>query len=172
TYTLRFVLLDERGEPASAPVTAGEVALAGTPRVFSVPDGLTPAAVTFGEVVALRGFALRQAEDTLSVDIAWGAAAQMDTDYTYFVHLFDPATETIVAQIDSMPRAFTYPTSAWVEGEIVTETLTLDLSEVPPGSYRIAIGWYSDAGRLTPADAGGDPLPDGRVILDAVIAHD
>jgi hypothetical protein len=70
-----------------------------------------------------------------------------------------------------MPRGYTYPTSQWIGGEVITEIITLDLRNVPSGAYRIAIGWYDPTTviRLPAIDAAGATLPDGRVILPETI---
>jgi hypothetical protein len=53
-------------------------------------------------------------------------------DYKVFVHLFDPADEKIVAH--TMRRLEgRYPTSWWTTGEVVSETVALDLKGVRPG---------------------------------------
>jgi hypothetical protein len=50
----------------------------------------------------------------------------------------------------------------------LSESLPLDVSGVPPGSYRLALGRYDPLGaeRLVAVGADGRPLPGGRVILD------
>jgi len=76
-----------------------------------------------------------------------------------------------------MPRAWTYPTTWWVEGEVVSETVTLDISDradagaVPPGAYRLGVGWYDPAtlDRLPATGAAGQPHPHNRVTLDATV---
>jgi hypothetical protein len=93
----------------------------------------------------------------------------------YFVHLAEPSTGRPVAQLDTMPREFRYPTGLWVEDEVVVDETTLSLEDVPPGRYELAVGWYDpDTGqRLTAVDDAGEPQPDNRLILpdDVVIAE-
>ena len=68
-----------------------------------------------------------------------------------------------------MPLGFTYPTSLWIEDEIIAETLILDLNEVPAGDYQIAIGWYHpEQGRLF-ATESGTHLQEDRFILSEII---
>jgi hypothetical protein len=104
----------------------------------------------------------------LYLDVAWGALSDPAQDYTFFVHVFDPATEQIIAQIDSMPHAYSYPTSRWVAGEVVVDTLSLDLSDAPPGTYSVAVGWYDPNtwDRLAAVAGNGQSLPANRLILD------
>ena len=170
-YALVLRLLSETGEPLGRPYQAGTVRVEGRMREFDVPSLETPLEVTFGDQLKLWGYTLRQDGERLDLEIAWGALADPATDYKSFVHLFDPSSGQIVAQLDSMPRGYTYPTSRWVRGEVVTEILTLDLSDVPPGTYRIALGWYDPAtgDRLPALSSDGSPLPDARVVLEETI---
>jgi hypothetical protein len=67
-----------------------------------------------------------------------------------------------------MPHNNTYPTGLWVKGEVVTDTVTLTLADVPPGDYRVAVGWYdpnTPADRLPAFDANGKPLEVNRVVM-------
>jgi len=136
------------------------------PRTFSLPPLRHPLWVDFGGEVRLVGYDLEQGEDVLQLTLWWQALKTPRADYTVFVHLFDPATETIVAQNDAGPRGGTYPTSWWAEGEVVSETVTLPLSGVHAGEYRLAVGLYNRTLARLPATApDGQRLPDDRVIL-------
>jgi hypothetical protein len=123
--------------------------------------------VTFGEEVLLLGYDLAREGEELRLELHWQALQQMKADYKVFVHLFDPATETIVTQHDAMPRESRYPTSRWAKGEVVSDSIILALAEVPPGRYRLAVGVYDPAtmDRLSAVDADGRPVRDDRVVL-------
>jgi hypothetical protein len=145
-----------------------------TKRQFNVPKMQRELGVTFGREVLLLGYDLAREGEQLHLELHWQALQQMETDYKVFVHLFDPTTETIVTQHDAMPRDGRYPTSRWVEGEVVSDSIVLSLAEVPPGHYRLAVGVYDPetANRLPAVDAAGRPIPDDRVILVEVISVD
>ncbi len=136
-------------------------------RQFTVPDMRRELGVTFGGEVRLLGYDLDREGEDLHLELHWQALRQMETDYKVFVHLFDPTTEAIAIQHDAMPQEDRYPTSRWVEGEVVSDSITLSLAEVPPDQYRLAAGVYDPetADRLPAVDAAGHPVPDGRVIL-------
>ncbi len=138
---------------------------------FTLPEGVTPLAATFGAMIQLRGYTLDQAEEDLHLTLYWQALAPIPADYSHFVHLVDPATGVIVAQHDSMPRQNSYPTSQWAAGEIVADSLSLDLTGAPAGQYELVAGLYQNLGdsfpRLPAVDGQGRPWPNGRVLLVA-----
>jgi hypothetical protein len=122
----------------------------------------------FGDIIELAGYDLAQEAGTLRLTLHWQALAVPDRHYMLFVHLADPATGNPVTQIDTMPRAFTYPTGMWAAGEVISDEIELSLADVPPGQYELAIGWYTlddPSQRLPATDAAGHPLPDDRLVL-------
>ncbi|HZY41529.1 MAG TPA: hypothetical protein VFF59_05960, partial [Anaerolineae bacterium] len=137
-------------------------------RSFNVPPLTHPLMVTFGDQIRLLGYDLARDDRALTLNIAWQAQRKIDRNYRVFVHVFDLVTENIVAQSDTMPRNNAYPTSRWISGEVVTDTIGLSLIDVPPGSYRIAIGLFDAAGRL-PISGSGAEVANQRVVLDEVI---
>ncbi len=82
-----------------------------------------PLDAVFGDQIQLLGYDVKREGDVLKIDLAWKALRDITSNYKVFAHVFDPATETIVAQWDAMPRDNAYPTSRWIAGEVVTETL-------------------------------------------------
>jgi hypothetical protein len=133
--------------------------------LFPLPH---PLAVTYGDQIRLMGYEVARTDRTVTLNIAWQALRDIDQNYKVFVHVFDPATAKIVAQSDLMPRNNAYPTSRWIMGEVVTDTLALSLADAPPGSYRVAIGLFDEAGRL-PISGAGSEVANQRVVLDEVI---
>jgi len=140
------------------------------PRSFTLPRLENPLGVDFGGQVRLAGYDLEQ-DDSLRLTLWWQALQSPAGDYTVFVHLFDPETEEILVQNDAMPRGGAYPTSWWQAGEVVSETVTLPLTGVPPGRYRLAAGLYDRTGRLPAIGADGRHLPDDRLVLPAEIVR-
>lgn len=166
-YQLTLQLVTEEGDPVGDEYTAGQVSIGEIDRVFDVPPLEATLNATFGNTIILYGYTLQQGVESLTIDVAWGALVDPAADYKFFVHLYDPATEQIVSQIDAMPRGYIYPTSQWTAGEVIAEELVLDLSDVPPGNYWIALGWYDPVSgtRLTALNGQGETLPNDRVIL-------
>ncbi len=137
-------------------------------RNFTLPTMTNTLAVDYGDRIRLAGYEVVRANRTLTVNLTWQALRDVDQNYKVFVHVFDPATEKIVAQSDVMPRNNAYPTSRWIQGEVITDSIALSLADAPPGAYRIAIGLFDDTGRL-PISGSGAEVANQRVVLEDVI---
>ena len=166
-YTLTLRLGEEE------PWAAQTVIIRERARRYTLPEFETESGVVWGDLIELVGYDLGRGDDALELVLIWRALAAVPADYTVFVHLYDPATEAILAQSDAMPRGGTHPTSRWAPGEVVDETITLALAGVPAGDYRLAVGLYwvenGRYPRLPAVDASGEPLADGRAILPDAI---
>ena len=141
---------------------------------FALPEGLAPVDVTFGSstypFIALGGYRLERKADELQLTLYWRALDDVRFEYTRFVHLLD-ATGAIAAQADSAPAGDSYPTGQWVAGEVVADTITFDLSALPPGDYTLATGFYRPVEGFPRLDALGPngPLSDARALLPETI---
>jgi len=144
------------------------VEIEGRERSYATPTMQVKLDVSFGGQICLLGYDLSREEGELRLELHWQARQQMEGDYRVFVHLFDPATEEIVAQDDAMPRQNQYPTSWWAGGEVVSDEIILSLKDAPPGRYRLALGVYDPQtrDRLAAVGPDGAPVADNRVILD------
>jgi len=171
SYQLLLTLVDEQNQPVGNEVTLGQIEITGRPREFSVPPLQTQVGATFGDKLKLWGYDAERTNAELKLTLVWGALAAPGADYKYFVHLYNSADDTIAAQVDAMPHNFTYPTTLWVADEVVTDTVTLPLTNLSPGTYRLAVGWYdpNSLDRLPAFDAHGQPLDANRVILPLVV---
>lgn len=137
-------------------------------RNFTLPMLTNTLAVDYGDQIRLAGYEMAQADRTVTLNLAWLALRDIDRNYKVFVHVFDLATEKIVAQSDVMPRNNAYPTSRWLQGEVITDAITLSLTDAPAGAYHIAIGLFDESGRLPISGASAD-VANQRVVLDDVI---
>ena len=83
--------------------------------------------------------------------------------------MLPPASSRWTKRVKSpgAPAGDSYPTGQWQPGEVVADALTFDLSALPPGEYRVAVGFYAPTEGLPrlPATDGSGLLPDGRFIL-------
>jgi hypothetical protein len=147
--------------PLQAPFTARPY-----PRVFTPPALETPLEVDFAGEVRLIGYELEEDESDLRLTLWWQALQVPRADYTVFVHFFDPVTEEVPVQSDAQPRGGTYPTSWWLESEVVSDTVTLSMRGIPSGTYRLAVGLYDlTVTRLEATGSDGERIPNDRVIL-------
>jgi hypothetical protein len=169
-YTLQLSLIDEDQNLTTCTIPQG-LSIEERPRVFEAPDLASPRQARFGDQIQLLGYEhVLNADETLRLTLWWKALAEPVKDYKRFVHLYDAQTHTMIAQDDAMPRAWTYPTSWWAAGEVVSETVTLDIDGAPPGTYPLAVGWYDPEtmDRLPALDASGTRQPDDRLILNTM----
>lgn len=109
----------------------------------------TPVQATFGDAITLRAADLPTPNsaapgETVSFTLYWEGAASRPTpvDYNVFVHLID-STGQLVATGDGPPRGGSYPTGAWLAGDIVPDERRLVLPPaLPPGDYQVRVGLY------------------------------
>jgi len=137
-------------------------------RVWELPPMQQEVGARFGGMIELAGYDLKREGDTLHLTLHWRALTVPDRHYMLFVHLADPTTGRPVAQVDTMPRGFTYPTGLWAPGEVISDEVVLSLEGVPAGQYDLAVGWYEPnetSQRLQATDRTDNPLPDGRLVL-------
>ena len=84
----------------------------------------------------------------LPIEFGWQVGRTPDRDLTFFVHLVD-AAGNIVAQDDGRPFDGRFPTTVWRAGETLQDTRLVQIStSIPPGEYRVRIGFYDSLGRL------------------------
>jgi hypothetical protein len=123
----------------------------------------------FGDTLTLLGYDLQQEDDALAITLHWQALSRTDVSYKLFAHLYDVQSGVLATQVDVIPRDWTYPTTLWEAGEVVSDVLRLPLGEVPAGTYRLAVGAYdADTGeRLPVRDA--EPPPDVLVLQEIVV---
>jgi hypothetical protein len=137
---------------------SGDEALVYRTQADRLPIPATPQVTLnaqFGDVVRLDGYSIAQSSNqplnqpsdqssiaTLQLTLFWTALAQMDTNYTVFLHVRD-ATRARVAQRDSQPLGGDYPTSQWRTGETVVDPYRIKLpADLLPGEYQIWGGLY------------------------------
>jgi len=129
------------------------------------PEGLgvVRRAAQFGADLRLHGYELRPGEprqdygplngadervlksgEAVQINLLWQAGQRLPVDYTVFIHVLDQDGNK-VAQRDAPIRQADYPTSHWLENEIVVDHADLPLPALPPGRYSLVIGVYDPA---------------------------
>ncbi len=136
-----------------------------------------PRQARFWDLIELQGVDLPAAPlrpgSRLPFTLYWQSAVPLTIDLTTFVHLLAPDGH-LAAQLDWTPQdPLGYrPTTSWLPGRPVVDHQGLSLpTDLPPGSYRLVVGWYypvtGDRLPLTAADTGaaGDVLDLGVVTI-------
>ncbi len=171
---LPVVVSSEEGVPSES-LSLGQVLVRSRQRQFEVPPIENPLTARFGEVMSLLGYDLEEDEiapgDVLHLTLYWQAQQEMDVSYTVFVHLLD-AQNRIWGQRDSVPDGGQYPTTGWLEGEVVEDEYEIPVDPAAPsGEYLIEVGLYDAAQpgypRLPVLDEQGQIIGD-RVLLREV----
>jgi hypothetical protein len=123
--------------------------------------------VTFGDKARLLGYEAGDGEtkpgETVEITLYWQSLAEMDRDYTVFVHLLDE-NDLVIAQRDTYPGLGTYPTRLWRVGDAFADryVLTLPPTVFAPCTGRFEVGLYdfSSGERLLVMGPNGQPLGD------------
>lgn len=112
-------------------------------------------AAIFGDQMTLTGYEVT----ANGIILYWAALAEMDHDYTTFVHVIDAATGELLAQADSQPQRGGYPTGIWDVHEVVADFKPLEWDTLAP-SAQVVVGVYLlETGERLPLADGGDALP-------------
>ncbi len=159
TYRIALSVVDrETGQDVGLSQSIGTLEVSALERQFTAPAMQHTTAATFGGALDLLGYDLRQEKDTLRVTLHWQAQRRLDY-YKVFVHLYDTQDGGLMAQEDFVPRQWTYPTTWWEAGEVVSDEVSFDVTELPPGRYRLAVGVYApDTGLRLTLPSGQDQL--------------
>lgn len=143
-YLLELTVAGADGPVATA--TLGALTVEATARAFTLPPAAQSVDAGFadadGDVIALKGYTIRPNPPQFELELVWEARRTPQADYTVFVHALRPDGTCCAWQVDAMPRAFAYPTTRWVAGELVSDTYTVDLSGALPGVYPLEVGLY------------------------------
>lgn len=167
-YTISLALVDPTTGTAQGPdVSVGQVTVNESACVLPIPSDAVRVDALFGRELRLLGYQLRRDQDQLTVTLHWRSERLMETDYKVFVHIYDPGSGLRVAQDDSMPLRWAYPTTYWSSGKVIADDIPLSLENAPAGVYRIIVGVYDSktGARLRVLDSTGQPQPDGQMIL-------
>ncbi|RMF79469.1 MAG: hypothetical protein D6737_11370 [Chloroflexi bacterium] len=117
--------------------------------------------------IVLSDVAMMYDQDStmLITSLEWHNDGGATGDYIAFVHVYDDVDAPPVAQYDKRPGNGTMSPGNWLPGAL-TDTITLDLSQLEPGVYQAAIGMYDPmtGERLMPS--GGDA--DGRFFIGEI----
>ncbi len=168
-YRLHLRLLDADSNTVFTS-SLGAVSVEPTERTFEAPQLQYPLDATFAGEVELLGYRLEQiSPQQFRLQLAWRALQEIENNYTVFVHLLNPDGTCCLWQSDRMPRQGQYPTSRWVEGEVVVEEYLIESGEgAAAGAYPLEVGLYvAETGRRLLVEMPGREVSD-FVLLRAV----
>ena len=156
-----------RLEPSNAFLHLGQVDINVVPRSFEEPATISnPADLSWNDEIRLMGHDLQANNLTLY----WQALSTTERSYVRFIHIIDTATGQLVAQVDTAPRNWGYPTNWWKEGEVILEEVELPTDGLPSGSYEIFLGFYdretSERLETYAPDASGVQIENQALKLD------
>jgi len=165
----RLLVYEAKGEPAGDNVRFEQIKV--LPRSETGPPN--PVHFNFGNKIALTGYEMdrRKAEpgETIHLTLYWQGLAEMEDDYTVFVHLLREGDQ-IWAGADRQPQGGAAPTSSWSKRQVVVDEYELVMApDAPPDVYEVEVGLYlAETGdRLDLLDQDGR-LMGNRILLSKV----
>jgi hypothetical protein len=173
---LESLLSPDSRPPGLAPIYFADDRQIVIYRLAENPDGCSPLDAHFEGGISLQCYEAYISQDVpagsgrrAGVYLHWQAQSSASSSLKVFVHLLD-AEGRLVAQSDSVPVLWTYPTDAWKPGEVVVDfhQFPIDAS-VPPGRYTLQTGLYDEetGARVSRLDMQGNPVDD-KAVLSAI----
>ncbi len=165
-YELRVGVAPAGTTAPVAETALGQVEVKGRAHRFDTPPIAHPGQARFGAGIEWLGYDLAPTDRTVHVTLYWRAGAPMSTSYKVFTHLLG-ADGKIVGQKDDFPGAGAWPTTGWVEGEVLADTYEIAVDPgAPAGDCTLEFGWYDPAtgARLPVVDAAGQAVADHVVV--------
>ncbi len=149
-------------------ITLTSIHITARERRFDVPQLGKPVGARLGDLAELvaADVAVKQNPPDVNITVIWRARAETTTSYTVFFQLLNSAGQ-VVGQRDQPPRAGDAPTTSWVAGEVVVDSVTITLPPgTPAGDYRVITGMYDPrTGARLPVSSGGDFVDLGTLTL-------
>jgi 4-amino-4-deoxy-L-arabinose transferase-like glycosyltransferase len=111
--------------------------------------------------IALAACTIEITDGGIFVSLEWQAQDTLTSDYSWFVHLID-ANGNILAQQDRAPQGVYMPTSAWQDGQRVTDYLYFPLDAAAiDRAIGVRVGWVDPqtGSRLLDSDDGFIVVP-------------
>ncbi|MDF1512471.1 MAG: hypothetical protein P1S60_01550 [Anaerolineae bacterium] len=171
SYYLQLTMFG--GEQNPVICRLNDIEVAPRPRVYAIPDLRHKQIATFNNEIKFLGYDLivHRRQSRIQLTLWWQALNYPVANYKRFVHLYDMKSNNVLVQDDAIPRNWSYPTTWWDVGEVVSETIALSLNDLTPGAYFLGIGWY-DPDTLVRLPASSDQnstIEDDRVTLSVPV---
>ncbi len=105
-----------------------------------------------------------QPGDTIPIVMEWVARPDIALRLKLFIHVYTDPNAPPQAQLDTEPLGGLRPTDTWQPDETLVDQYAIQLpTDIPPGTYQIAVGWYNSTDGQRLATSIGD-----RVVLKTV----
>jgi hypothetical protein len=139
-----------------------------------LPQPQTPISYHFAADFTLYGYTLPERVapgQTLPLVFWWRTGADIDRDFTQFVHLLG-SKDTDFHGYDRQPFDGAFPTSDWPEGAEVMDRWNILLpGDLPGGKYRVYTGMYEwpSLARQQVTDGQNRPVGEDAIYLGTVV---
>lgn len=155
------------GEPIGDPAVVATLEVTPVARTYELPAPEFRTEGCFGDRLCVLGYDVGCRDDHLDFVFYWRAARLMEQDYVLSTRLMDPSSGTMIWQNDAAPRDWSYPTTWWDVGEVISDTVACDPSGVPAGRYQLAVVVYGlRSGEVLTASSTGQLVQSaGQVLL-------
>ena len=167
---------------AAPPVDLGQVTVAGRPHVFAPPAEMAVVSGgRIGDFARLLGFDATPIPSaaaggsatitvppasTLALTLFWQAEGASSVPYAVSVQLLDD-NGVLRAQHDQQPGGGAFPTTSWVQGEVLADAYQLELpADLAPGRYKLIVRMYDPTtlAALPAENADGNPAGDALAL--------
>jgi len=120
-----------------------------------------------GDAIGLDQVEADWGENTITLTLTWQSLQPVPYDATTFLHLRG-ANGELLAQADRQPLDGQFPTSYWLPGQEITDTVRLPLASTYEGPLTLNVGMYTwpSLERLLVTDADGVHQPGNVIALD------
>jgi hypothetical protein len=108
-------------------------------RLPSIPNKTN---VNFGDVLALKGYALKVTENKSKVDLTvyWQALHTLDTDYLVSIRVMDGFGQPILIRERIPGKKDHFPPSFWLAEDLIADQILFSFPQEPaPGNYKIRL---------------------------------
>jgi hypothetical protein len=154
-------VIDAAGKPAGEPVAIGEMDVTTPPRTFDLPEMGVAADVDWANGIRLLGYDLLADEfvvgDGLSLTFYWQGVGEVQDSLSAFLEIADREGRIVLSRTQ-IPAGGARPTTGWAPGEVIADGygILLEPGLIPPGEYRVRVGWRQAAtGEAVRAADGG-----------------
>lgn len=172
----RLSVFTEQGELIGNGVNLPPIKVFNPDQPTMIDGALVSIDATFPTLATIAGYqrqpnrATLMSGESLTLTLVYQSLGAAPLNYTQFVQLYHPEFG-IAGQIDQDPLQGGNPTTTWVAGETIVETVTFQIkSDAPPGQYYLQVGLYDrQTGQRYPVlTEDGRPLPNRQIVLTEV----